>query len=238
MDFHNAHKAIERASSIEALTSLLFDLRGDSALSHLVYHAVHIPAFAKSNPLLLLTYDDAWVKHYVEQDYFQIDPVVLAGRKGFLPVDWMTVEHHTKEARHFFAEAESHGVGRHGFTLPIRGPAGERALFTITTNDTDEHWYRWRYSHLQDFHLLAQYFHDRAVRLAGLRHENVMRPLAPREKECLEHLIQGQAPGQIAATLELSQSAVHAYLRTARLKLECTTMEQAIAKAIRFEILE
>jgi DNA-binding CsgD family transcriptional regulator len=237
MEFEHARREIERAASVDELSATLVDLRNESGLAHLVYHAAHVPAFEKSNPLLLLTYDDAWVKRYVERDYFRIDPVVVAGRKGFLPIDWLTVEHHSKEAQHFFSEAESYGVGRHGFTLPIRGPASERALFTMTTNATDEHWHRWRFTHLRDFHLLAHYFHDRAMRLAGLRYDHVMRPLSPREKQCLESLMQGQAPGQMAAALGLSVSAVHAYLRTARRKLECGTIEQAITKAIRFEIV-
>jgi len=238
MEFEQAHRAIERAESIEALSAVLVDWRDESGLAHLVYHAAHVPAFDRFNALLLLTYDDAWVKRYVERDYFRIDPVVIAGRKGFLPIDWMTVEHHTSEARHFFAEAESFGVGRHGFTVPIRGPAGERALFTITTHATDEHWHRWRFAHLRDFHLLAHYFHDRAMRLSGLRRVDLMRPLSPREKQCLESLMQGQAPGQTAATLGLSVSAVHAYLRTARRKLEAATVEQAIAKAIRLDLIQ
>jgi DNA-binding CsgD family transcriptional regulator len=238
MDFEQARREIERAASVEELSAVLVGLRDESGLAHLVYHAAHVPAFEKVNPLLVLTYDDAWVKRYVERDYFRIDPVVLAGQKSFLPIDWLTVEHSSKEARHFFSEAESYGVGRHGFTLPIRGPAGERALFTITTNATDEHWHRWRFSHLRDFHLLAHYFHDRAMRLAGLRYDHVMRPLSPREKQCLERLVQGQVPGQIADALGLSVSAVHAYLRTARRKLECATIEQAIAKAIRLDIVQ
>jgi DNA-binding CsgD family transcriptional regulator len=77
------------------------------------------------------------------------------------------------------------------------------------------------------------------MRLAGLRAENVLRPLSPREKQCLESLMQGRAPpGQVADALGLSLSAVHAYLRTARRKLECNTVEQAIAKAIRFDIVQ
>jgi LuxR family transcriptional regulator, quorum-sensing system regulator RaiR len=238
MDFEQARREIERAASVNELSAVLVGLRDESGLAHLVYHAAHVPAFEKVNPLLVLTYDDAWVKRYVERDYFRIDPVVLAGQKSFLPIDWLTVEHSSKEARHFFSEAQSYGVGRHGFTLPIRGPAGERALFTITTNATDEHWHRWRFSHLRDFHLLAHYFHDRAMRLAGLRYDHVMRPLSPREKQCLERLVQGQVPGQIADALGLSVSAVHAYLRTARRKLECATIEQAIAKAIRLDIVQ
>jgi Autoinducer binding domain len=81
MEFEQARGAIERADSVDKLSAVLVDLRNESGLAHLVYHAAHVPAFNKSNPLLLLTYDDAWVKRYVERDYFSIDPVVLAGRK-------------------------------------------------------------------------------------------------------------------------------------------------------------
>jgi DNA-binding CsgD family transcriptional regulator len=238
MEFDEARGAIARAASVDDLSAVLFGLRDESGLAHLVYHAASVPAFDKVNPLLLLTYDHAWVQRYTERDYFRIDPVVAAGRKGFLPIDWLTVEHASNEARHFFAEAESYGVGRHGFTLPIRGPAGERALFTITTNATDEHWHRWRFSHLRDFHLLEHYFHDRAMRLAGLRSDQVMRPLSSRETQCLESLMRGQAPGQAADALGLSVSAVHGYLRTARQKLECSTLEHAIAKAIRLDLVQ
>jgi DNA-binding CsgD family transcriptional regulator len=238
MEFEYARRDIEQAKDIDGLYNVLANLRDESGLAHLVYHAVHIPAFDKTNALLVLTYDDAWIKRYHERDYFQIDPVVLEGSKGFLPIDWMTVEHHTTQARHFFAEAERYGVGRHGFTLPIRGPLGERALFTITTNAADEHWHRWRYTYLRDFRLLADSFHERAMRLSGLRHDHVMRPLSPREKQCLENILRGRTPGQVAADLGLSASAVHAYLRTARQKLECATLEQAIAKAIRFDIIK
>jgi DNA-binding CsgD family transcriptional regulator len=238
MELEEACRAIERAADVDGLFKVLFDLRDESGLAHLVYHATSIPASGMANAVLLPTYDEAWVRRYHERDYFSIDPVLSAGRSGFLPIDWMTVEHSSKEARHFFKEAESYGVGRHGLTLPIRGLAGERALFTITTNATDEHWHRWRLSHLHDFHLLSHYFHDRAMRVAELRAENVLRPLSPREKQCLESLMQGRAPGQVADALGLSLSAVHAYLRAARRKLECNTIEQAIAKAIRLDIVQ
>jgi DNA-binding CsgD family transcriptional regulator len=237
MEFEEARKKVQQTKNMDQLSAVLADLRDESGLAHLVYHAVHVPAFQKVNPLLLLTYDDAWVKRYVEQDYFRIDPVVIAGSKGFLPIDWMTVEHHTKEARRFFAEAERFGVGRHGFTLPIRGPAGERALFSISAHATDEHWHRWRFTYLKDFRLLADYFHDHAMRLAGLRSNEVLRPLSAREKQCLEGLLQGKAPGQMAVSFDLSTSAVHAYLRTAKRKLNCSTLEQAIAKAIQLDLI-
>jgi len=238
MEFGEACQAIDGATNVDELFGVLRGLRDESGLAHLVYHATFVPAFDKTNALLMPTYDEAWVRWYVARDYFSIDPVLRAGRTGFLPIDWMTVDRSSKEARHFFAEAESYGVGRHGFTLPIRGPAGERALFTITTDATDEHWHRWRFAHLRDFHLLAHYFHDRAMRLGELRPADFMRPLSQRERQCLERLMRGQAPGQVADALNLSVSAVHAYLRGARQKLECATIEQAIVKALRLDIIQ
>lgn len=238
MEFGEACQAIDGATNVDELFGVLRGLRDESGLAHLVYHATFVPAFDKTNALLMPTYDEAWVRWYVARDYFSIDPVLRAGRTGFLPIDWMTVDRSSKEARHFFAEAESYGVGRHGFTLPIRGPAGERALFTITTDATDEHWHRWRSAHLRDFHLLAHYFHDRAMRLGELRPADFMRPLSQRERQCLERLMRGQAPGQVADALNLSVSAVHAYLRGARQKLECATIEQAIVKALRLDIIQ
>src|ERR1700755_3082784 len=157
MELEQALTAIERAKSVAELSALLFDWRNESGVAHLVYHAVHVPVSETPNPLVMAPYDEVWVKRYVERDSFQIAPVFRAGRKGFLPIDWLTVEHDTADARHFFAEARSYGVGRHGFPLPIRGIAGELALFTITANATDDQWYRWRWSYLRDFHVVAQY---------------------------------------------------------------------------------
>jgi LuxR family transcriptional regulator, quorum-sensing system regulator RaiR len=236
MDVRAALTAIDRAAGTDALSALLADWRDECGLAHLVYHAVHVPG-SKPNPLLLLTYDDSWVRRYVAQDYFHIDPVVIAGRAAFLPIDWLRVDHDSSAARHFFAEAESHGVGRHGITVPIRGVAGERALFTINSRATDRQWFEWRLEHLRDLHLLAHHFHDRAVRLAGLRAEAIPRPLSPRETQCLERLAHGSTPKQIASSLDISESAVHLHLRSARHKLDAKTIEQAVMTAVRLELI-
>jgi len=238
METESIVAGIQRAKGIADLSTLLRQWRDGSGVSHLVYHAVDVPACDRLNPLLLLTYDDAWVKRYFAQNYFSLDPVVIAGRKGFLPIDWMSVDHSSASARHFFAEAESHGVGRQGFTLPIRGPHGERALFTITTNDDDEQWHRWRLTYLSDFHLAAHYLHDRAMQLAGLRPDAAAGPLTRRERQCLQGLVAGHTPQQIAGILNVSANAVHLYLRGARKKLGCATAEQSVGKAVRLELID
>ncbi len=73
--------AIQRAKDMADLSALLREWRDGSGVSHLVYHAVHVPACDRPNPVLLLTYDQAWVKRYVVQDYFSLDPVVISAAR-------------------------------------------------------------------------------------------------------------------------------------------------------------
>lgn len=238
MDFEQALASIIRARTLDDLSCALISWRNESGVAHLVYHVVHIPDRLQPNPVMLLTYEDAWLQRYRDQDYFEIDPVVIAGRHGFLPVDWMTVDHTSSVARSFFAEAESHGVGRHGFTIPIRGLNGERALFTINSNESDYNWHRWRFTYLRDFHLVGHYLHDRVMQIVGLRGSSTIRSLSLRERQCLQGLADGRTPQQISASLHVSASAVNLYLRTARRKLKCATIDQAVVKAVCFELIQ
>jgi hypothetical protein len=73
--FGSALTAIERASTVAELSGVIAEWRNESGLAHPIYHAADVPACNKINPLLLPTYEDDWVKHYVEQDWFRIDPV-------------------------------------------------------------------------------------------------------------------------------------------------------------------
>jgi hypothetical protein len=91
MELGEARQAIDGAANVDELFGVLRGLRDESGLAHLVYHATFVPAFDKANALLMPTYDETWVQHYIARNYFSIDPVVLAGQKGFLPIDWMTL---------------------------------------------------------------------------------------------------------------------------------------------------
>lgn len=228
---------LARTSTLEELRELIGAMRDAYGLAHVVYHAIHLPGTGDPNPILLLTYEPDWVRRYTERNYFRIDPVVACGRCGFLPLDWTDVDRGPPDALRFFKEAESYGVGRNGLTIPIRGPAGERALLSITSNMPARSWRDLRLEYMREFQFIAPFLHDQAVRLAGLRLPTLRRQLSPRESETLQLTACGFAPKQIAADLHLSATAVRLYLQSARLKLECSTLNQAIAKAVSLEII-
>jgi hypothetical protein len=198
---------VKQAADLTDLSGVLASLRGPYGLANVIYHAVSIPSSNIANPILLLTYEDEWVRRYTERDYFQIDPVVRFGRKGFLPLDWSEVDHETQEARRFFREADEYEVGRRGVTLPIRGPSGERALFTVTSNVAEREWIKNRTLYMREFQILGHFVHDRAVELSGYRILKDAIHLSTREKQCLALTIRGLHNKQIAARLNLSTSS-------------------------------
>jgi len=236
--FETIYEKIYQTSDLNDLAALMAEIRDQYGLAHLVYHAVHLPSTTDSNPILLLTYDAEWVRRYTERDYFRIDPVVSNGRSGFLPLDWSDVDHESFEARRFFKEADKFGVGRNGITLPIRGLGGERALLSITSNASPSAWKKSRLVYMREFQLVAHFLHDQAVRLAGLRLPGIKRHLSTRERESLQLAARGLAVKQIAAQLELSPTAIRLYLQSARTKLGCASLNQAIAKAISLEMID
>jgi len=86
--------------------------------------------------------------------------------------------------------------------------------------------------------ILSHYLHEAVLVLAGLREDGSdFRMLSRRERQCLQLLAAGRLSKQIAAALNISESAVKQYLRSARLKLGASTSHQAVAKASFFELI-
>ncbi len=234
----NLMAVLKQTTDLSGLSAVLSSLRELYGLANVVYHAVSIPACEAANPILLLTYPNDWVRRYVSNDYFRIDPVVRHGRKGFLPLDWSEVDRETFEAQRFFQEADRYDVGRQGLTLPIRGPAGERALFTVTSNASEREWSKTRILYMREFQIIAHFIHERAIELSGHRHRLDSLGLSPRETQCLALAVRGLHTKQIAAELSLSTSIVQLYLQNARHKLNCASIAEAAAKAVHLELFD
>ncbi|WP_160113659.1 helix-turn-helix transcriptional regulator [Phyllobacterium salinisoli] len=206
-------------------------------LRHVVYHGSRVSDELTSKPILLCTYEKNWIDRYFECHYFRIDPVVRFANERLLPIDWSELPNNTPAIKRFFGEAHEHGVGRNGMTIPIRGPCGERALFSITSDASGRRWQRDRLQYARELQVFAYCFHNRAVVFHAANHGHSIAPLSPRERQCLQLLAQGRAPKQIAADLQISESAVALYISSARRKLRCINRNHAISRATRLGLI-
>jgi DNA-binding CsgD family transcriptional regulator len=206
-------------------------------LSHVSFLVVRNGVNATHYPFYCTTYPAAWIEAYLTRNLFEIDPVMDIVRAGHLPVDWSSLDQKSTQVRHFFEEARSHGVGPNGLTIPVRGAHGERALFSVASDLSTQDWSSLCASSTHDLHILSHYLHETVLAVTGLRKDARYKKLSRRERQCLQLLAAGKIHKQIAAALEISESSVRLYLRSARNKLGASTSHHAVARASFLELI-
>ena len=229
---------LRRAGSRADLNVAIADIRDRYQFAHLVILVVSPVNRTDAHPFYCATYPEEWTSLYLDQNYFEIDPVIELSRTGFLPVDWSHLDRRSARTRGFFKEADSFEIGRHGLTVPVRGPSGERSLFSVTSNLRWPEWRKLRSASNHDLQILSHYLHEKALSVSGLRTTGGYAKLSRREQECLQLLARGVVSKRIAARLQISENAVRLYLKLAKRKLNATTTYQAIARASFLEIIQ
>lgn len=228
-----------RASKQPAeLTHALGEICARYGLSHMTFLVVRIGGGSEICPYYCTTYAERWTELYVDKRYFEIDPVMDVMRWSLLPVDWSSLDRKPDEVRRFFEAAHAHDIGPNGLTIPVRGPKGERCLFSVASSLRNTGWARLRADSVHDLLVLSHYLHEKVLTVTRLREVGRYRDLSKRERQCLQLLATGSIFKQIAAILDISESSVRLYLRSARRKLGASTSRQAVAKAIFLELID
>jgi len=194
-------EALEQADTLDALQDATVALRDHYAIDHIVYHWVDSAGAQYGCG----TYDRAWAEHYQKQNYLRIDPVVSGCYQRFHPVDWKRLDWSSKAARAFQREAVQHGIGNQGFSVPIRGPNGQFALFTANHTCDDAIWADFTESHRRDLILIAHYFNQKALEFEPNRTPDAAQSLSPREVDAMTFLAMGYSRAQVADTLSISE---------------------------------
>lgn len=219
---------LERSEGLEDLQGLIEQLRDDFGVDHLVYHWVS----STGEQYGCGTYAPEWVTRYLEQGYLRIDPVVLGCFQRFHPVDWKRLDWSSRAARAFQKDALEYGVGNQGFSIPIRGPNGQFALFTLSHNCTDTEWTEFTERHRRELILVAHTFNQKALEFEPGRVPEQGQSLSPREVEAMTLIAVGYSRAQAADTLSISEHTLRVYIESARFKLGAMNTTHAVAKAL------
>ena len=158
--------------------------------------------------------------------------VVIGCFQRFHPVEWKRLDWSSKAARAFRADAQAHGVGNQGFSIPIRGPNGQFALFTLSHTCSDTEWEAFTRSNQRELILVAHFLNDKALQLQKGRSPEPVRQLSPREVDALTYLAMGYSRSQTAEMLVISEHTLRAYIESARHKLGALNTVHAVARAL------
>lgn len=219
---------LETAQTLEDLQERATALRAYYAVDHIIYHWVS----SKGEQYGCGTYSEAWRARYLEKDYLRVDPVVVGCYARFHPVDWKRLDWTTKAARAFFLDAIDHGVGNQGFSIPIRGPNGQFALFTVNHRCSDAEWEAFCEAHRRELILVAHIFNQKALEFEGIAEKGPRKGLSPREVDAMTLLAVGYSRAQVAECLSISEHTLRVYIESARFKLGAMNTTHAVARAM------
>ena len=221
-------ECLENTDTTEDLFVLSDSLRDIYGVENTTYLATNL----NGKPFFATTYDEKWSSHYEEQGYVNIDPVVRGSMMHFHPMDWQRLDWSHKRARDFMHEAIDHGVGRQGYTIPIRGPNGQMALFGINHDSNDRQWEKYIGENSHDFMLISHYLHQKALSAVRAKEAMESKELSPREQDVLKYLGVGFSRSQTAEKLSISEHTLRVYVDAARYKLGALNTTHAVALAI------
>ena len=221
-------KRLDEASALEDLQLVVEEIRDRFKVSHAVYHWVN----SSGDQYGCGTYESAWVQRYIEKEYLRVDPVISGCYQRFHPVDWRQLDWSQKQVRGFRNEAQQFGVGHQGYSIPIHGPHGQFALFTVSDHREDDAWDAFTDQHRRALILLAHAFNEKALEFEPEKTDDSNKHLSPREVDTMTLLAMGYNRAQVADTLAISEHTLRAYIESARLKLGAQNTLQAVARAM------
>lgn len=219
---------MEAAATKDDLGAITFELRDHYDVDHIVYHWVS----SDGEQYGVGTYSHEWARHYMEQGYLRIDPVVQGCFQRFHPVEWKSLDWSSKATRKLMADAAEYGLGAQGYSIPIRGPAGQFALFTLNDSRSDADWSDFCEKNGRDLMMVATFFNQKALELEADPKEAAVRTLSPREVEALTFLALGYNRAQVAENLSISEHTLRVYVESARFKLGAMNTTHAVARAL------
>lgn len=230
-EFQVLFQAVQNAVDVD---TALRTLEAAYGIDFSTYHLALTVADVVDTPYVRTTYRDAWVARYLLRGYVKVDPIVREGLIRQMPFDWREVE--VPQAAHdFLLDAQEHGVGTNGYSIPIVDKK-RRALLSLNSKKPAGEWSSLVQVYSHEWHDLAFLIHRKAVFELHGEHDPIPQ-LGPREKECLYWSALGKTNDEIAEILGLSMHTTQRYLMSGRHKLGAASTTSATALAIQLRLI-
>src|SRR5262249_17530991 len=189
-----AFAIVENTQDMDGVVSKLRDLL---KVDHVVYYSTKLEA--PTVPYIRLTYPASWVKRYLQMGYGEVDLVLREGFKRSLPFEWKELKFTSPAEAAFQSDALAHGIGPHGYAIPVASKHGHPGLFVVCSSQSEETWKKFLSSTQDELIRIAHRLHSRVVvEVFGTPH------LTAREVECLRWVALGKDATEIAAILNIS----------------------------------
>lgn len=229
-EFQDSLHNLTKIGTINELEKLCHTYCAQLGFDSFVY-ALRVPEdFSDSRLIVVNGYPESWVDHYFEHAYYNSDPVMTYCAKSILPIEWKNLPIEADSAEfNMMNDAKKFGL-QNGISMPIHTPYGEFGILSFAIDDDTHKAHEITSRSLPFIQILAGHIHEALRRISGL-HDETMRSLSKRERECLKWAADGKAAWEIAHILHISERTVNFHLNNTMQKLEVCNRQHAVAKA-------
>ena len=224
----------------EDVFSLYKKAIGQYGFDQAVYTCVtdHPDANLNAKHAIQCNFPDDWMQHYTENDYQEIDPVIMYVHRTILPFTWENIANQellTKSQKRILNEAEEAGL-KDGVGIPLYGPQGELAGVGLSGTTKGIKPDR---NVLSKLKLITEQFHQVYCALGGTDNNIDEEPiLTEREREILKWWSIGKTKVEIGLILGCSERTVKWHIENVYKKLNANSKILAITKAMRLGYIQ
>lgn len=206
----------------------------DAGFRYYTYNIAQATGIGAHSPVFTTSYPEEWVKHYLTENYYSIDPLVSEGPRHQLPFLWSDITQPNDLSplqSKLYTEAADLGISR-GITIPIHGRDGEYAAINLVPDGTLREQVETLTEQRHFMHLVALYYHSHSgIHLLEQRFERPTPLLSPREQEVLTWMARGKSAWEVGCILNVTERTVNFHLENAKKKLGVTNRTHLIVKA-------
>jgi len=158
---------IVESETIAELTDTLKRMARMMNFGHCTLLLVAENSSANFTTKVITTYPEEWINLYVNRRYYFVDPVVQASKTRVQSFYWDSLPSSGTVVRSFWSEAEAHGVGSSGYTLPITTERGDMLALSISSMQGVESFRETLAFHESDLFNLGVFLAEAFCRLAA-----------------------------------------------------------------------
>ena len=176
-----------------------------------------------------------WHKHYLAQDYADVDRTLEHSHQITLPIFWDVHEQlaHAKNRREKRIREESieFGIDK-GLSLPIHGPQHDFIILVLHQRINETGLKHYQKNQFEWLAAAFYYYHHLKKVLPKQNHKTQLFKLTYREQQCLMMTADDMRVERIAEALNITERTVHFHLQNANKKLGTKNKYQAVNKWI------
>lgn len=217
-----------------------FDLmRSTFRIANLLYIDIDVLPAGVAVHRLHHTFNGCTVQPQVDDGVLCIDPFLRVAIDCVRPLDWATARRVQARNEPISSDCATLRAAADGITLPLAMPTRRVAFLAIHADVPSDDWPAYRRCHLRDFQLLANLFHASALESDGKSQisDHGVRTLTQREAEVLGWAAAGKSYWEIGTILGISERTVRFFMTNARRKLNVVSNTQAVAQAVRHDLI-